>query len=246
MRRCIGVSLAALFVFVPSAAAGADDQAANSIVDKAIKAMGGEEKLNKPAAFSWKYKRIDLDKGREIETNHQVTVMGLDHYRWEFSGAQRNGVAVLAGNKGWRKIGNNLTELRGSAIESEKRSLYFQLIPITLVGLKGNGFTYQKIGEEKVGGKPAATLEVVGPDRTVFTLSFDKESGLPVKQAIWGFNRFQRVAAETTFADYKDFNGIKKATKVEIKHDGQKIQTMDITEFKALDQVDPDTFAELK
>jgi hypothetical protein len=56
----------------------------------------------------------------------------------------------------------------------------------------------------------------------------------------------QEYTQETTFADYKDFDGIKKATKVEVKRDGEKFQEMEVTEFKVLDKVDPDAFAEPK
>jgi hypothetical protein len=70
---------------------------------------------------------------------------------------------------------------------------------------------------------------------------------VPVKQVakVMGFQG-QEHTQETTFADYKDFGGIKKAAKVEIKRDGEKFQEMDITEFKVLDKVDPETFAEPK
>ena len=65
------------------------------------------------------------------------------------------------------------------------------------------------------------------PARTAKTSrsSFDKESGLPVKQVakVLGFQG-QEYTAETTFADYKDFDGIKKATKIEVKRDGETFQ----------------------
>ena len=51
---------------------------------------------------------------------------------------------------------------------------------------------------------------------------------------------------ETTYDDYKDFGGIKKATKVTSTRDGQKFLDLEITEFKVLDKVEPDTFAEPK
>ena len=51
---------------------------------------------------------------------------------------------------------------------------------------------------------------------------------------------------ETTFGDYKDYGGIKKATKIEVKRDGEKFQDMDLTEFKVLDKVDADAFTEPK
>ena len=113
--------------------------------------------------------------------------------------------------------------------------------------LKGNGFKFEAAGEEKVGDKPAVILKVTGPDGKDFTLSFDKESGLPVKQVakVIGFQG-KEYTLESTYSDYKDFGGIKKATKIEIKRDGEKFQDLEVTEFKVLDKVDPDAFTEPK
>ena len=90
-------------------------------------------------------------------------------------------------------------------------------------------------------------LKITGPDGKDFTLSFDKESGLPVKLVakVLGFQGHENTA-ETTFEDYKDFDGIKKATKIEVKRDGETFQKMKITEFKVLDKVDPEAFTEPK
>ena len=49
---------------------------------------------------------------------------------------------------------------------------------------------------------------------------------------------------ETTYKDYKDFDGIKKATKAESKRDGQDFVKSEVTEFKVLDKVDSKTFSE--
>ena len=86
---------------------------------------------------------------------------------------------------------------------------------------------------------------MTGPDRKDFTLYFDKESGLPVKLVakVVGF-RGDEYTQETTYKDYKDFDGIKKATKVESKRDGEDFMKSEITEFKVLDKVDPKTFSE--
>jgi hypothetical protein len=247
MRQYTCASLAMILLFVAGARARGDDAEANAILDKAIKALGGDEILGKAAAFSYKSKGTFTFGGNEREVNLQVTVQGLDHYRREVSSDEFNGVTVLDGNKGWRRFGDNSSELEGDGLANEKRTLYLQVIPTTLVGLKGNGFKYEKAGEEKVGDKPAVALKVTGPDGKDFTIYFDKESGLPVKTVakVIGFQG-QEYTADTTFADYKDFGGIKKATKVEVKRDGEKFQNIDITEFKVLDKVDPQAFAEPK
>ena len=154
---------------------------------------------------------------------------------------------VLDGDQGWRKFGDNSSTIEGDGVANEKRNIYLSVIPITLVSLKTNGFKFEAAGEEKVGDKPAVILKVTGPDGKDFTLSFDKESGLPVKQVakVVGFQG-QEYTLESTFTDYKDFGGIKKATKIQTKRDGEKFQDMEVTEFKVLDKVDPDAFAEPK
>src|SRR5262249_53997414 len=155
----------------------------------------------------------------------EVTVKGLDHFRREFGNDDFHGVVVLAGDKGWRKFGDNFSELEGDALANEKRGVYLQVIPIKLVTLKEQGVKYETAGEEKVGDKPALILKITGPDGKDFTLYFDKESSLPVKQVakVLGFQG-QEYTAETTFEDYKDFDGIKKATKIEVKRDGEPFQ----------------------
>jgi hypothetical protein len=247
MRALLGVVLATTLLFVVTSSSQAGDSDAKSIVDKAITAVGGAEKLGKVEAFSMKAKGTVVFNGNENDTTTDVIYKGLDHYRREFGNDQFHGVVVLDGDKGWRKFGDNSSTIEGDGVANEKRNIYLAVIPITLVPLKTNGFKFEAAGEEKVGDKPAVILKVTGPDGKDFTLSFDKESGLPVKQVanVVGFQG-QEYTLESTFADYKDFGGVKKATKIQTKRDGEKFQDMEVTEFKVLDKVDPDAFAEPK
>jgi hypothetical protein len=247
MGRQLGAPLAAALLAVMIGQARADDKDAKAILDKAITALGGEEKLGKAQAFSWKSKGTVVFNGNENEMNNEVTVKGLDHFRREFGNDQFHGVVVIAGDKGWRKFGDETNELEGDALANEKRGIYLHVVPTLLVPLKGNGFKVEAKGEEKVADKPAVVLKIVGPDGKDFTLYLDKETGMPVKQVarVVGFQGME-YTQDTTFGDYKDYGGIKKATKVEVKRDGEKFQDMDLTEFKVLDKVDADAFAEPK
>src|SRR5262249_16482232 len=99
----------------------------------------------------------------------------------EFGGQKVRFVTVLAGDKGWQKFGDMGREMDKERLTNEKRNVYLQVIPITLVGLKGKEFKVKAAGEEKVGDKPAVALTVTGPEGKDFKISFDKESGVPVK-----------------------------------------------------------------
>jgi hypothetical protein len=241
------VSLVVPGLIGPVRAADAKD--AKAILEKAIKALGGEEKLDKVKAVAWKGKGTITIMGNESDIATETTLQGLDHIRqefeFEFGGNKIKGVTVLAGNKGWRKFGDNKMEMDTDAIANESRSVYLTLVPLTILPLQGNGFKTEAIGDEDVGGKQAAGVKVTAPDRKDFRLYFDKESGLPLKTVakIADFMG-NELTQETSFSDYKELGGIKKATKVRSKRDGEKFLELQITEFKVLDRVDPKTFAE--
>ncbi len=247
MARYFATAFTAAILFVSCLPARAAEGDAQAILDKGIKALGGEDKLAKAGAVTWKTKGTIKFQDNENEFSGHVTIKGLDHFRRESANDQFSVVVVLAGDKGWRKFGDNSAELEGDGLANEKRRVYLEVIPATLVALKSKGFKYEAGGEDKVGDKPAVTLKATGPDDKTFTIYFDKESGLPVKMTakVVGFQG-QENDLETTYGDYKDFDGIKKATKIEVKRDGETFQKMEHSDFKVLDKVDSEVFTEPK
>jgi hypothetical protein len=251
MARFLGVVAAAVLLAALWSPASAGDKDARAILDKGIKALGGEAKLGKVKALTWKAKGTVNVGGEDAPFTSRLTAEGLDRCRAEFEGEfggnKVKGVAVIAGSKGWRKFGDMGGAMNKSTLADEKRTAYLRLVPVLLVPLKGKGFKFKAAGEKKVGGKPAVGLHVTAPDGKDFKLYFDKESGLPVQLAarVRGFTG-EMHDQETTFGGYKDFGGIKKATKIQSKRDGEKFVEEEITEFKVLAKVDPKTFAEPK
>ena len=249
MKRLLRVTLAIMFVSVMGSLAQADDKDPTAVLDKAIKALGGEEKLKKVGAFSSKSKLSITFNGNSNDFSSHSTIEGLDHYRSEiegdFGGNPFKGVTVFSGNKGWRKFGENKMDMDDDAVANEKRQVYLQVIPSLLIPLKGKGFKLEVVAEEKIGDKPAAGIKATGADGKDFTLYFDKESGLPVKSVakVVGFQG-DEYTQETTYTDYKEFDGIKKATKSESKRDGEDFIKSETTEFKVLGKVDSKTFSE--
>jgi hypothetical protein len=253
MKCFLSAVLGSMFVVgLGASVRAADDKDAQAILDKAIKALGGQEKLSKVEAATWKAKsKFTLNGGGEITTT--VTVQGLDHYRsateGEFDGAKLTVVYVLAKDKGWQRNSYNGTrELNENELAMRKQDVYFVAVPLTLMPLKGKGFKVEAAGEKHVGDKPAVGLKITCPNGKDFTLFFDKASGLPVllTAKVAAFVRPGDFTMEATYANYKDFDGIKRATTIVWKRDGEKISESHITEFRVLDKIDPKTFEEPK
>jgi len=106
--RLLLITIIVVLACVPSG--WADDATSTKVIlDKAIKALGGEEALTKVNAASWQAK----GKIRFGEDYHDFTstsvVQGLDQYRQEMASAFRDikvkGVEVLYGDAGYRNIG---------------------------------------------------------------------------------------------------------------------------------------------
>jgi len=243
--------LVAALVLTGASQAIRADGGSNPVLDKAIKAMGGEEKLGKVKALQVKGKGTINIMDMESPFTSSVIAQGLDHSRQEFEGEfggnKIKGFTILAGDKGWRSFAGMTMDLDAEALADAKRAQYLQLVPVLLVPLKGKGFKVESAADEKVGDKNAKALKITGPDSKTFMMYFDEESGLPVKMVakVRGFMG-DEFTQTTTYSDYKDFDGIKKSTKSEAKRDGQKLQDMQLLEFKVLDNVDPKTFAEPK
>ncbi len=247
MKTSIGLIVAAGLAFGLGRTAWADDGAA--VIDKAVKALGGADKLAAAKTSSWKVKGKITFGGNESDFTSTTTVQGLDHYRQEFEGEfggnQVKGVTVIDGDKGWRKFGDNARKLENQGLENQKRAAYLQIVPATILPLKEKGFKVESVSEEKVGDKPAVALKVKGPDDKDFQIFFDKASGVPVKVvAVVAGRQGAENTQETTFADYKDFDGVKRATKIEIKRDGEKFMDQQLSEFRVLGKVEPSTFSE--
>jgi hypothetical protein len=256
MKQFLGVLLATVLLSapgVPGRAEDKDDKAppGKAILDKAIKALGGEAKLAKAKAVTWKAKGTITFNDEDNAFTSQATFAAIDRYRGEFTGTfggnKVKGVTVVDGKKGWRKFGDMGGEMDSAALANEKRTLYLRLVPVTLLQLKGKGFKIERGEEKKVGEKPAVGLKVTGPDGKDFRIYFDKASGLPVQVVakVRGFMG-EEFTQETTLSGYKEMGGIKKATKLESKRDGEKFISEEITEFKTLEKVDPKTFDEPK
>jgi hypothetical protein len=252
MRKLTCALLLAIVAFgIPISSQAGDDKAAQAVVEKAIKALGGAENLGKVKAATWKSKVKMNFGGNENDMTSQVTMQGLERFRQDlegdFQGNPAKIIFVINKDKGWRQFGGKTDALENEGLASQKRGVYLQLVPLLMLPLKDKSFKVLSSPEQQIDGKLASALKVIAPDGKDFQIFFDKDTGLPVKviAQVVGFGG-QETMQEMTFGNYKDFGGIKKATKLTTSRDGQKFMDMDVLEFRVLDTVDPMLFTEPK
>src|SRR5262249_50069490 len=101
MRRLLGGMLlvCGLFAWLRPAHAGDD---ARAVIDKAIKAMGSEEKLKKFQAVTWREKGIYYGGGGEDPYMGEYAVQWPGQFRMEIQGVF---TIVLDNDKGWVSFG---------------------------------------------------------------------------------------------------------------------------------------------
>src|SRR5260221_2330981 len=102
MKKLLVSAIAMCIMFAQGPSLRADDTAdTKAIVDKAIKALGGEEALSKVKIATWKDKGTITFNGADNETAGETTMQGLDHFRQvftgEFNGTKFKGVTILSG-----------------------------------------------------------------------------------------------------------------------------------------------------
>ena len=153
--------------------------------------------------------------------------------------------SVLNGDNAWLDWGDGPKPTRHAP--GLKRSLYLAMIPVTLAPLKDPRFKVEVAGDEKVGDRLAVILKVTCPDGEIIRVSFDKESGLPLKavgKALLIDDPAMNLDMnqEMIYSDYKDFGDIKTAARIEFKSVGFN-RKLEVIEFKVLEKVDPSSFS---
>ena len=253
MKASFRLTVAATLLLAGLTCAGWTADAANPIalVDKAVLALGGAEKLGHVKAAAWTATGIFTFQSVDIPVTARIVIQDTGHLRREFdinaSGFQLKGVVIVAGDKAWISLNGNVENLDKEKLANERRIAYLSAIPVTVLPLKSEEFRLESIADERVGDRPAAGLKVTPPDGKEFSLYFDKESGLPVRLVAKVLDQDgKEFTDETTFGDYKPVDGIQTVTRIESKRDGQKASAVRISDFKVLDHVDAKTFAEPK
>lgn len=250
MKKLTFGVLSACLLLASGGVVRADDQAeAKAIIAKAVKAVGDEAKIVKLNASTWKGKGKFYGLGDAVDYTGEWAVQGLDRSRMELQmevmGMKINLTIVVNKDKGWLKVNDMLMDAdEGTLAESKDESYAGDIASMAAFARKEPGLELSPLGESKVGGRTVLGVRVSKKGHPDVSLFIDKENGLVLKQdrrakdAMSG----EEFNQETFFYDYKSIDGIKTASRMEIKRDGKIYIESEFSDFKYHEKLDENLF----
>ncbi len=248
MRRAVWLAVAACMF---PAWAHADDAAdARAVVDRAIQAMGGKDRLAPCRAVTWKGKgSVHLDAATATFTD-EISARGLGRYNWQLSAevdGRSIGLAVVFnGEKGWLRPDNadEAQEFPKPIAPVFRADLRAVRLAQHLLPLTDKAYRLSPLGELKVGERPAVGVKVSHKDWPDLDLFFDKETGLPVRaeQRLKEGPDGPEVVHSLTFAAYKEAAGLKHFTRVAMRRDDKLTVETEATEVSFPEKLDDSAF----
>jgi hypothetical protein len=253
--------LASLLIAAPAK----DEQAeAEAILDKAIAAAGGQDKLAKLKSFTIKFIQQNKDgsTGTVSESTAEYSFAHPDRHRREFAHGKGKTkfttITIVNGDKAWVSVGGKVHAIQADGIPDGFAEL--TEFPVRKWPLyKNKGYKLAPLGESKVGDKPVVGVKVLFEGKPDAKLFFDKVTGLLIKgeydlsrlaaarkAGAPGPGESESGTAEILLEEYKEANGIKYPSKLTATtiEDGKKhISRCEITEFMLVEKFDEKTFA---
>jgi negative regulator of sigma E activity len=219
------------------------------ILDRAIKAMGGADKLDTFQGATWKSKGTFQTENLKLEFTDEWSAQADGQYHWHFDvtldGGMRTGTLVLNKDKGWYREDNVKTQ----DLDKEALALVltdFRAVRIAerLTTLKDKAYQLAPLGELKIEDRAAVGIKVTHKDWPDLDLFFDKESGLPIRSEL----RFkesrdgQEVVHTFYFKDYKEVKGVMHFTTISLRRDDKPLMHLELTEVELHEKLDESTF----
>jgi hypothetical protein len=257
MRRILSCSLvvALALVWAPGARADEKDEkdakAAREIIEKAIKANGGAENLDKYLGHTMKLKGKVNVMGQEVDFTGDWAVQYPDKMRNDIEvsvgGMNFKITQVINKDKGWIKVGDMDTmDMPKEMLEEAGQEMHAGWTTGQLTPLLGKDYTLKTLGEKKVGDRETVGVLVSHKKFRDVSLYFGKKDSL-LYLTVYRAKDFegggQEVEQEIYSDEYKDKDKLPYPTKLKIRKDGKDFLTAELTDIDQAEKLNDDVFA---
>jgi hypothetical protein len=225
---------------------------AQSLLDRAIQAVGGPGRLAKVSAVTAGVKgTFHFANDRTIPLTFRCSVEGMDRFRLELDMLQARPLAVTVvarGAKSWVNGDNKRFEVLKTRLFDYglAHDIYAVQLAQLLTPLKDKAFRLSSVGEIKIGERPALGFRVSHDGRPDVNIYLDKETSVPVKceLRIQVAKAAQEFTHEIFLHDFKTVDGVKLFTRLTVNRDETKLFTAELSDLQVHEVLDAKTFAE--
>jgi zinc protease len=225
-----------------AAATGESVARARTLLAEAAKAIGGLDALRAVKDLTLKGAASLSTPFGEFSGEQQVVLLLPDKQRLDFKFEQFTVSQAYDGKTGWASTPAGLQDAPPEMLKEFRAGLKRSLF--SLYQSEGKeGVTLSHVGTEQLDGKPVEVVQYSDAEDT-FKLYFDQQSRLLVKLAFRSPDPFSGAVVDTEelYYDYKDFSGLKYASRMTIIQAGKKFAEMTTNELKINAGVDESVF----
>ena len=233
--------LALAILLVGAGWASAQDDA-KAILDKAVKAHGGAEKLGRIKGQITKAKgKLELLGGAEFtqESAVQHPDMLREVMHLSVNGMNIDITTVYNGKEGWMNVMGQTMPLEGAVLEAIKDAIdTMSLTRLAFMG--GKDLQLTLLGDSKVNDKAVVGVKITRAGHKDVNMYFDKGTGLLAKleHRVKDPQSGQEVSEERIILEYQDMDGMKIAKKVTVNRDDKKYMEAEVQDVKLSDKLD--------
>lgn len=226
---------------------GAQDKEARAIIDKAVKAHGGADKLAKFPAAHFKGKGSVEVMGMNVKFTLELHSHYPDKSRTtievDVAGMTISVVNVYDGKKAWESIMGTVKEVTDAKkLDNMKKEQYIQGIT-ALQNVTGKEIELSQLGDLKVKDQDTVGVRVSSKDRPDVSLYFNKKTNLLAKAEYRTLDdTLNEVNREVYLSDYKEKDGLPTAFRMILHHDGKMFMAFEVSEVKHLEKLDAAMF----
>jgi hypothetical protein len=247
-RLTLGTCVLGALLVLANFGRSGEEKDLRAIIDKALEANGGADKLAKYPAHTSKANGKFYGMGEAIDFTMEIAVQekqfrfGMD---MRIMGFDLKVIAVVNGDKGWGKVNDDVKDMPADELAEHKEQMHMQAV-VSLLPLKNKDYKLAALGDVKVGEQLAIGVRVSKDGRRDVNLFFDKAKGQLVKSEYVIKDIVSSGDKEITqtnfYSDYKEFQGTRQPTRVLIERDGKKFVEAQMTEIQLSEKLDNSIF----
>jgi acetyl esterase/lipase len=239
----LGLILLAAF---PSSAA----EEARTVLEKAIRAYGGEAKLSKLKTMTSKAKGKGIvNFGGEVSFTLETCWQWPDRLKNTATVTIIRPVAfveILAGDDAWSSYDDKPGFLDAAKRDELRAQAHVRRLQQLTPLLDDNLYELSVLGEIHIDDRPAVGIGVACAGEHDVRLYFDAETNLLAKIEWRSLNEsgVKMIVHEDLLSEYREIDGVPTATKLLRRRDGKKILELNYTEVRYPDQLASAEFAD--